>query len=83
METYEERVEDLPQGLQRHLNNCVKKPIPVRAVQMGEDFRVNSMEGDYKQGKAGDYLMVGIEGEVYICDQQIWEKSYDWLYEGI
>ena len=34
---------------------CMKKPIVVHAKQINEPFRVDSLEGDYKQGKAGDY----------------------------
>lgn len=56
---------------------CMKKPIVVHAKQIDEPFRVNSLEGDYKQGKAGDYLMRGIDGELYICDRSIFERSYD------
>lgn len=59
---------------------CMKKPIVVHAVQIHEPFRVESMEGNYKQGKAGDYLMTGIEGEHYICDKEIFEKTYNMNY---
>lgn len=58
---------------------CMKKPITVHALQMHEPFRVNSMEGNYKQGKAGDYLMRGIDGELYICDRDIFERSYNFV----
>lgn len=71
-ETYQE-----PEGLRK----CVKKPIPVQAKQMESDFRVNSLEGDYAQGRAGDYLMRGIDGELYICKKEIFEKSYDFVIE--
>jgi hypothetical protein len=57
----------------------MKRPIVVHAKQIGEDFRVNTLEGNYKQGKAGDYLMRGIDGELYICDKEIFEKTYDFL----
>jgi hypothetical protein len=33
------------------------------------------------QGKAGDYLIKGIEGELYPCDKQIFWKSYDHYHE--
>ena len=56
---------------------CRKKPIVVSCKQINEPFRVDSLEGDYAQGKAGDYLMLGIENEMYICDKTIFEKSYD------
>jgi hypothetical protein len=56
---------------------CMKKPIVVHAKQINEDFRVDTLEGNYKQGKSGDYLMKGIDGELYICDQAIFEKTYN------
>ena len=58
---------------------CMKKPITIHAKQIDDDFRVKSLEGDYKQGKCGDYLMQGVEGELYICDRVIFEKTYDFL----
>ena len=58
---------------------CMKKPITVHAKKMDGEFRVNSMEGNYTQGKPGDYLMRGIDGELYICDGAIFERSYDVL----
>jgi len=58
---------------------CMKKPIKVHAKQINEEFRVQSMEGDYKQGKPGDYLMRGVKGELYICDKEIFELTYDWI----
>jgi hypothetical protein len=48
-------------------------------MKMDVEFRVDSIEGDYKQGKAGDYLMCGVDGELYICDQDIFKKSYEFL----
>ena len=59
--------------------DCVKRPIVVHAKRMDEEFRVETLEGNYKQGKPGDYLMRGIEGELYICDGPIFEKTYDFL----
>ena len=57
---------------------CVKRPIIVHCKQISyADFTVNTLEGNYKQGKAGDYLMKGIDGELYICDKAIFERSYD------
>ena len=69
-ETFEDVVE---------MKNCMKRPIFVNAKQMQEEFRVASLEGNYKQGKAGDYLMKGVDGELYICDKDIFEKTYDFL----
>jgi hypothetical protein len=61
------------------MKNCMKRPIVVQALQIDSEFRVNTLEGNYKQGKSGDYLMRGIDGELYICDRAIFEKTYDWV----
>ena len=73
MKTFEtfEQVEDMAP--------CVKRPIIVHAKKMDTEFRVNTLEGNYKQGKAGDYLMRGIDDELYICDGPIFEKTYDFV----
>ncbi|MCK5237705.1 MAG: hypothetical protein KAR06_12075 [Deltaproteobacteria bacterium] len=54
----------------------VKKPIPTKARQMYEPFWVESLEGNH-QGKAGDWLMEGINGELYICAEDIFAKTYE------
>lgn len=64
------------------LIGCMKKPIIVHHKQINEEFRVNTLEGDYKQGKPGDYLMCGIDGELYICDRSIFERTYDIIQDG-
>jgi acyl-CoA-binding protein len=79
MNTLSERIEDLDQIIAGDMKECLKKPVPVKATQMYAEFRVQTMEGDYKQGKPGDYLMCGVMGELYICDKEVFEKSYDWL----
>jgi hypothetical protein len=55
---------------------AVKKPIPVKCIQMDEPFIVETMEGPMK-GKAGDYLIIGIKGEAYPCDKEIFEETYE------
>ena len=48
-----------------------------RGFKVDRDFfKLGAMA---KQGKPGDYLMRGIEGELYICDGPIFEKTYDFL----
>jgi len=61
------------------MKNCRKKPIVIQAKQITKPFRVNTLEGDYKQGKSGDYLMCGIWKELYICDKDIFEETYLWV----
>lgn len=63
-------VPDLPFQL------AVKKPIPVRCIQIPEPFEVETLEGTFT-GKAGDYLIIGVEGEMYPCEQEIFEKTYE------
>jgi hypothetical protein len=53
----------------------VKKPIPIQAVQIDQTFWVASLEGNH-QGKEGDYLVRGVKGELYICDKDIFEETY-------
>ena len=58
-----------------HFQTAVKKPIPVRCYQIYEPFEVETLEGKMT-GKPGDWLMVGPKGELYPCDQEIFELTY-------
>lgn len=57
-----------------------KKPLIIQAKQMSESFEVVTLEGKMT-GKAGDYLIIGIEGESYPCDKTVFELTYE-LVEG-
>ena len=57
---------------------ALKKPIPISACKINEPFTVDTTEGTMS-GKPGDWLMQGINGEMYICPANIFEKSYDIL----
>jgi len=61
-----------------NFKKAVKKPIPIKCVQIDEPFLVETMEGELK-GKKGDWLMVGVHGEMYPIDNAIFEKTYDIL----
>ncbi|MBT8184286.1 MAG: PGDYG domain-containing protein [Eudoraea sp.] len=54
---------------------AIKKPIRVKCFQMQQPFKVETMEGTL-EGKAGDWLMVGIHGEMYPIDQEIFQQTY-------
>ncbi len=61
-----------------NLNNMLKvkkRPILIEAKQIFEKFEVETMEGIMK-GKNGDFLMKGIDGELYVCDKEIFNKTY-------
>lgn len=53
-----------------------KKPIAIIACKIEEPFQIETAEGSVK-GKAGDWLMQGVSGELYICPAEIFKKSYD------
>lgn len=55
-----------------------KKPVIVHATQLNfpEGFTVTTKEGVMK-GKPHDYLMIGVNGEKYPIDKEIFEKTYD------
>ena len=57
---------------------AIKKPIPVKCIQINEPFKVETMEG-VLDAKAGDYLMIGIQGEMYPCDRKIFHETYELL----
>ncbi len=54
---------------------AIKNPVPVKCVQIQEPFEVHTIEGVMK-GKAGDWLMVGVNNEMYVCDNTIFIKTY-------
>lgn len=62
------------------IHKVQKKPLIIHAVQINfpEGFTVDTLEGTMT-GKPGDYLMFGIDGEKYICDRDIFERTYDIL----
>jgi hypothetical protein len=59
---------------------ALKKPIPVKCIQIHEPFEVQTIEGTM-QGKPGDWLMVGVNGEMYPCADEIFKKTYDIITE--
>ena len=54
-----------------------KRPVVIEAIQIHEEFEVETLEADNQQGKAGDYLIKGVKGELYPCDREIFEETYD------
>jgi PGDYG protein len=57
---------------------AMKKPMAIFAHRIDCPFEVQTTEGVMK-GQAGDWLMKGVSGELYICPSKIFEKSYDVL----
>ena len=55
-------------------DTCIKKPIPVKAIQMDIDFYVDTLEG-----KAGDYLIIDTDGKRYPCKIELFDEIYEWI----
>ena len=60
---------------------AIKRPLKIRCVQIDEDFEVETMEGVLK-AKKGDWLMVGVKGEVYPCANSVFKATYDIINKG-
>lgn len=55
-----------------------KRPLEIEAYQINEDFHVKTLEGTMK-GKKGSYVIVGIRGELYVCDEEIFDETYEFV----
>lgn len=53
-----------------------KLPVVVTAQRMREPFVCVTMEGELA-GKAGDWLMTGVRGEQYPCDDGVFRQTYE------
>jgi hypothetical protein len=53
----------------------LNKPVKRNALLMEEEFNVQTLEG-VMHGNAGDYLMEGVNGELYPCKPDIFAKTY-------
>lgn len=51
------------------------KTAPVFAMKMDKNFKVKTIEGDV-EGKAGDYLCKGANGEYWPIDSKVFDKTY-------
>ena len=58
------------------VKNYRKKPIVISAVRLNQEVEIKTLEG-VMTGKVGDYLIVGISGEVYPCKPDIFRKTYE------
>ena len=53
-----------------------KKPVVIEARLITEAILIPTLEGTMR-GNAGDYLVRGVDGELYPCKASIFEKTYD------
>ena len=66
-ETYDE----LPRGAAEF-----RKKVTIKAVQIMSEFSVITLEGKVK-GKPGDWLAQGVQGELYIIADNIFQQTYE------
>lgn len=55
-----------------------KKPVVVKAHHLGENesVEIRTLEGTL-QGKPGDWVITGVEGEQYPCKDSIFRATYE------
>lgn len=53
-----------------------KKPIVIEAIELREQVKIKTREG-VLVGYVGDFLIEGIEGEIYPCGREIFFKTYE------
>jgi len=53
-----------------------KRPVVIKAVRINNAFTVQTLEGKMS-GKKGDWLVIGIKGEAYPVDHDIFLKTYE------
>ena len=70
-----EEVLDLTEAEGLNFKRFQARPIPKLAARIDKPFEVKTLEG-VMRGKAGDYLVVGINKERYICDADVFSKTY-------
>ena len=52
------------------------KPVVIFAMQMTAPFVLATAWGEVG-GKGGDYLLVDADGGLFVCDQEMFVKSYE------
>ena len=70
----EEENEDLPDPEEE--GEEYVKTAPVHAVQMGEPFEVETIEGPM-DGKEGDFLVKGHNGDMWVVDQEMFHDTHE------
>lgn len=53
-----------------------KRPVVIRATRMQVGFKVETLEG-WMTGHIGDWLIEGVEGELYPCRDRIFRATYE------
>ncbi|WP_346893545.1 hypothetical protein [Clostridium sp. UBA871] len=54
----------------------IKKQIIIEAYQTDKEIIIHTLEGDMK-AEVGDWIIKGVNGELYPCKPDIFKKTYD------
>lgn len=57
-----------------------KKPVIVGAYKTDVELEIETLEGVMK-ANVGDYIIKGVKGEIYPCKADIFEMTYDKIYD--
>jgi len=58
-----------------------KLPVVVEAVQIGVPLTLETLEGTMR-GNIGDWLITGVKGEKYFCQDEIFRMTYEPVAEA-
>jgi len=53
-----------------------KKPVVIEAYQTDTELDIKTLEGTM-HANIGDYIITGVNGEIYPCKPDIFEKTYE------
>lgn len=57
-----------------------KLPVIVGAYKTDKELEIETLEGTMK-ANVGDYIIKGVDGEIYPCKPDIFEKTYEKIYK--
>ena len=57
-----------------------KKPVEIQFKRIDVPTTISTLEGDMK-GNVGDYLVIGVKGEMYPVRKDIFEETYEIIEE--
>lgn len=52
-----------------------KMPVVIEAYQTDKEMIIHTLEGDMK-ADIGDYIIKGVDGELYPCKPDIFKRTY-------
>jgi len=53
-----------------------RKPVIIEAVRIKKEMTIDTREG-IKKGNPGDWLITGLDGEQYPCEDEYFRKAYE------